>query len=85
MICSAYKSHIEPLFKRLVLLRIIDIYGRKLLNYYHNIKNNRFSNILDYMIAKVSIGSSHYRINATSYQNPMIKLNFANRKCLRYD
>ena len=39
--CSKYNAHTDPLFKKMNLLKISDLYNISLLKFFHKLRNNK--------------------------------------------
>ncbi|MEO1211654.1 MAG: reverse transcriptase family protein [Cyanobacteria bacterium J06638_20] len=81
---SKYNAHSEPLFKKLNILRVTDIYKLKLPKFYHKLRNNLLPHYFlasDFLISQQTT-HSHYTRGQT-FLIPRIHHVFAER-CLRH-
>ena len=76
---NSYLTHTDPIFKRLGLLKINDIYILRVLKLYYKLKHNVLPPLFNDMLPRISIGSTRYGLRCSSFQLPMVRHDFAKR------
>jgi len=71
--CSEYRAHSEPIFKRLELLKIQDLYYLKILKFYYNLSYNLLPSYFDSYLDTIKSKSPYmYELRATA--RPLIQV-----------
>ena len=79
---SKYNAHTEPIFKKLNLLKLTDIFDISVLKFYFKLKNETLPHYLQNMFPKQEILHSHNTRNRSTIKPSPKKPSSA--KCIRY-
>ena len=79
--CAGYNAHTEPLFKIYKLLKIDDIYNRRLLVLYYNLVHNKVPQYLSSFLPNTSLATNRYPIRHPRLQPPFHSHAFISQTC----
>ena len=80
---SKYRSHIEPLFKELKLVKITDMYVIAIRKFYHKLMNNQLPMFFSSVTQQLPVACARYELRKPMSHIPSIKHKYS-ENLIRY-
>ena len=81
---SHYIAHIEPIYKRLHMLKVSDMFLVAIWKFYYKLMNNKLPSYFNYMRPNLLVICNYYGIRNPKFHLPIIRHGFA-KQLIQYN